>query len=77
MAHLENKELYLHPDYDCEKFPIICGMFDENDLGYTRGVSDIFIDRLEEFLELEPESDCQAEIDYIDNNDINYITVSY
>ena len=77
MAYIENQELRLDPDSDSDKFPFICGMFDENDLGYTRGLSEVFIDRLEEWKEDEPEANVQPEIDYIELHDIDYITVTY
>jgi len=44
----DEKILILDEEHDKDEFPTCCGMYDENDEGYTRALVEVFIDRLEE-----------------------------
>ena len=72
-------ELILDENYDSGEFSVLCGMFDENDTGYTRACIDVYMDRFEDILEnnedMSIQEDIKKTIAFIDSNDIQYIEV--
>ena len=53
--------LYIDPYSDKEKYPVFCGMYDENDPGYTRACIDVYVDRFSMLIEEAEEDGDEAE----------------
>jgi len=62
----ENMALRVDPfnTEDCLKYPHLCSMYDENDIGYSRGLGEVFVDRLNDYIEYEAEDDDAIEETY-------------